>query len=160
MALSADKLRNRRGNGTMTKVVIGTGATIFVGSLAARVTSSARGIAASAATTRRVLGVVDNFTVNGSVDADGVGDTAGTESMDVAYGYEYEFTVATAIRTNTSLGLRVFVADDDEVAGTAVGSAGVRVVAGTLVAWVDETGTSKATGWVKMLGFTSTNIAV
>jgi len=159
-ALSADVIRQKRGIGTTTNMVIGTGATVYIGSLIARGTATARGIAAAVGTVRRVVGVCEAFNVSGSVDADGVGDTSGNERMEVGYGFEYDFNVLTAIRTNTSLGLRVFVSTDNDVGGTAVGTSAVQVVAGTLVAWTDEVGTSKTNGWIKVHGFTSTNIAV
>ncbi len=159
-ALSADKIRQKRGNGTTTDMVIFTGSTVYVGSLIARGTATNRGNAAAVGTVRRVTGVCESFQANGSVDADGVGDTAGNERMVVGYGYEYAFNVLTAIRTNTSLGLRVFVSTDNDVGGTAVGTSAVQVVAGTLVAWVDETGSDKSEGWVKIHGFVDTDIAV
>lgn len=157
MALSADAIRNRRGNGTITRKVIGTGNTIFLGGLVVVRNTTGRALTATAATGRKILGVAQQKI---GADADGIGDTAGTESVDVGRHWEYEFTVETSIRTNTSLGLVVFATDDDEVEGTAVGTAGLRLPVGVLVDWFDQTGTSKATAWIRVGDFGRTNIAV
>ena len=82
---------------------------------------------------------------------------SGTQKALFEYGAEYLFTIKTAIRTNTSLGLNVFVADDDSVGGTAVGTAAARVVVGRLTAFEAS---DKSTGWVAVGVFGPTNIAV
>ena len=162
MALSADAIRNTRGAGNrqVAEYVIGTGKTIYLGSLVALEESTGRAEAATAATGKRIAGVAVEFVANAGGSADGVGDAAGTESVRVAYGDEHEFTVAAAIRTNTSLGLNVFVSDDDTVAGTAVGTAGTRLAVGELVGWVDTDGSDKSLAYVAVRRFASTNIAV
>lgn len=159
MALSADKARPARLAGRQERGAIGTGGTIYVGSLACRRTTTGRLFAATGATGRRVAGVVVRLDgPNGPTTGSGVGNTAGTQYAVIEYGNEWEFTVKTALRTNTSLGLNLFVADDDTVGGTAIGTAGKRLAVGMLTNWsVDG---SKTKGWVAVLTFGKTDIAV
>jgi hypothetical protein len=161
-ALSADKIRAQRGAQTEERAAIGTASTIYVGSLAFRRTTTGRIFAATAATGRRVAGVCVRLDgPNGPGTGSGVGNTSGTQYAVFAYGGEWEMTIKTAIRTNTSLGLNVFAADDDVVAGTAVGTAGKRIVVGELIAWSSTTSTTdKSKGWVAIRSFATTNIAV
>ncbi len=156
-ALTADKSRIKRNDGTRERLVIFTAAKLYLGSLANRLNAGGRAVAATAATGRKFAGVAVGF--EGATQT-GTGVTAATEFVVVEYGHHAQANVITAIRTNTSLGLNVFIADDDSVAGTAVGSAGTRVPAGELLSWVDETGTSKATGWLAVRIFATVNIAV
>lgn len=159
MALTRDTNRKARGTGIEETIAIGTAATLYIGSLAVRRTTTGRALAATAATGRRILGTVirlDSDT-NGPGAGSGVGNTAGTQKALVRYGHEARVTVATAIRTNTSLGLNVFIGDDDKVSGTAVGSAGTRVAAGRLMGWAE---TDKSAGWVALNVIGPTNIAV
>lgn len=159
MALSRDTNRKARGTGIQITETIGTAATVYVGSLVVRRTTTGRAHAATAATGRRILGVVERLDsdVNGLGAGSGVGNTAGTQKALIRYGDERSITVATAIRTNTTLGLNLFVGDDDKVSGTAVGSAGTRVVVGRLVDW---DASDKSTGWVAIAEFGPVNIAV
>lgn len=159
MALSRDTNRKARGVGIEDTIAISTGATVYVGSLVCRVNTTGRASAATAATGRRILGVVERLdsTVNGSGAGTGVGNTSGTQIALIRYGDERYVAVKTAIRTNTSLGLNVFVADDNTVGGTAVGTAATHVSVGELTAWAE---TDKSAGWVAIRRFASTNIAV
>lgn len=147
MALSAHKIRKSRGVAIgQLRVPITTNATIYQGSLAARPNANGRASAATAATVRKILGMVVRLDgPNGPSTGTGVGNTAGTQYAVVEYGNEWSITVATAIRTNAALGLNVFVGSDDQVKGTAAGTAGVRVVVGELVDW---DASDKSTGWV------------
>lgn len=159
MALSADKNRKARGAGQLTTVAIATSSTLYVGSLAARRNTTGRALAATAATGRRILGVVERLDsdVNGPGAGSGVGNTGGTQKALIRYLDERSFTIKTAIRTNTSLGLNVFVGDDDSVGGTAVGTAATHCVVGELVEW---DASDKSTGWVAIRRFAGTDIAV
>jgi hypothetical protein len=158
-ALTQDVVRRSRGVGYREVLAIGTSATLFVGSLVARRNTTGRALAATAATGRRILGVakVLNSTANGPSAGTGVGDTNGTQEVEVEYGNEHLFTIKTALRTNTTLGLNLFVSDDNLAAGTAVGTAAARVVIGRLVAWEAS---DKSTGWISVGVFGPTNIAV
>ena len=158
MALSADKLRNSRGAPYQNRLAVATGSTIYVGSLAVRRSTTGRALAATAATGRRIEGVVVRLDgPNGPGAGTGIGNTGGTQYAIIEYGNEHLVTVATAIRTNTSLGLNVFISDDDKVAGTAVGTAAKRLPVGELVAYEAS---DKSTGWVAIRRFATTNIAV
>jgi len=159
MALTEDKNRKARGSGQKLKVAIATSSTVYVGSLVCRRNTTGRCLAATAATGRRILGVVERLDsdADGPGSGTGVGNTGGTQYAMIRYLDERSFTVATAIRTNTSLGLNVFVSDDDKVCGTAAGTAGKRVAVGELVAW---DASDKSTGWVAIRRFATTNIAV
>lgn len=158
-ALTQDVVRKSRGAGSREVVAIGTSSTLYVGSLLARRTTTGRAVAATAATGRRVLGVAKllNSTTAGPSAGSGVGDTSGTQEVEYEYGNEHLFTIKTAIRTNTSLGLNVFVADDQTVGGTAVGTSAARVNVGRLVAFEAS---DKSTGWVAVAVFGPVNIAV
>ena len=159
MALSADAIINERalGNKQIDEAVIATGSQIYLGGLVNIRTTTGRALPASAATGRRFGGIAVEFV---GPDADGLGDTAGTEKVRIAYGHEVELTVDTAIRTNTTLGLNLFVDADDKVAGTDVGTAGTRIAVGEAVAWSDEDGSDKSKAWVALKRFAKTDIAV
>lgn len=159
MALTQDKIRRSRGTPMTERVAIGTAGTLYVGSLCARRTTTGRAFAGTAATGRKILGVAvcKDGSTTGPGAGTGVGNTGGTQYALVEYGNEHLFTVKTAIRTNTSLGLNVFIADDDSVGGTAVGTAAARIVAGELVAWEAS---DKSTAWVAVRRFANANIAV
>lgn len=147
MALSADKIRKTRGTPLgEERIAIKTGATLYVGSLAGRVEATGRAKAAAAATTERFVGLVTRLEGSSGVGT-GVGDTSGTEYAIVQYGHEALVTIKTAIRTNTSLGFNVFVADDDQAGGTAVGTAATRNAIGELTAFEAS---DKSTGWVAL----------
>lgn len=159
MALSQDTIRARRGSGQQETVAIATGQTVVVGSLVIRSNASGRIRAGGAVAAHRVEGVVERLDsdANGKGAGTGVGNTSGTEKALIRYLDEHEMTIATAIRTNASLGLNVFISDDDTVAGTAVGTSAVRIPAGELVAFSAD---DKSKGWVAVRRFAPTNIAV
>lgn len=158
MALTQDAIRKTRGTPQGEhKIAIQTSATLYVGSLVGRVESTGRAKAAAAATTERCVGLCVKLEGDSGVGT-GVGDAAGTEYAIVQYGMEALITVKTAIRTNTSLGLNVFVADDDQVGGTAVGTSATRNVVGELTAFEAS---DKSTGWVALGNYAPNgNIAV
>lgn len=153
MALSADAIRKSRGTPTgKQRLAIATGSTVYIGSLVCYRTTDSRALAGTAATGRKTAGVAIAFD---GTDADGVGDTAGNEYVWVEYGNEHLFTLKTAIRTDTTVGVNLFIADDDEMGGTAVGTAGVRVPVGECR---QLEGSTQA--WVAVRDFASANIAV
>lgn len=150
MALSKDTPRKARGNRTTHQYAIKTAATVYVGSLVAALNASNR-IEGAKGTSRGIAGVVISLDKSGANGAgSGVGNTAGTELATVAYGDEHEMTIKTTIRTNAALGFNVWMDDDDVVAGTAVGTAGVRVIAGELTAF---SASDKSKGWVKIRSY-------
>ena len=158
-ALTQDVVRKKRGVGGRDTLAIATSITLYVGSLLNRRNTTGRALAATAATGRRILGVAQvlKSTTNGPSAGTGVGNASGTEEVEYEYGNEHLFTIKTAIRTNTSLGLNVFVIDDQTVGGTAAGTAAARVTVGVLRSWEAS---DKSTGWVAVGVFGPINIAV
>src|SRR5690606_8793733 len=159
MALTQDKIRPSRGVGMQVQIPIATSSTVYLGSLAVTRNTTGRLLAGTAATGRRLAGVVvrKDSDASGNDGGSGVGVTSGTQKAMVEYGNEWLFTVKTAIRTNASLGLDVFIADDDSVGGTGVGTAATRIAAGRRVRFEAA---DKSTGWVAVGVFSKTNIAV
>jgi hypothetical protein len=157
-ALTQDAIRRSRGTASMERGSIKTSSTIYIGSIVARANAGQRLVAGTAATGRRIAGVAVRFDgAGGRTGGTGVGNAGGTEYCAYEYGNEHLFTIKTAIRTTTSLGLNVFIADDQTVGGTAVGTSAARVNVGRLVAFEAS---DKSTGWVAVGVFGPTNIAV
>lgn len=158
-ALTQDRVTRKRGAAIRETLVIGTSNTTYVGAIGLRKNTTARLFTGSAATGRRIAGIVvrKDSTTNGNGAGTGVGNTSGTEKVIIEYGNEVSLNVKTAIRTNTSLGLNVFCSDDQTVGGTAVGTSAARIVVGQLRAW---DASDKSTGWVAIGVFGPTNIAV
>ena len=159
-AMTQDRVARKRGSGAIREtLVIGTSNTTYVGAIVNRRTTTARAFTATAATGRRIAGVVvrKDSTANGPGAGTGVGNASGTEKVIIEYGNEVLVGIKTAIRTNTSLGLNVFVSDDQTVGGTAVGTAAARVKAGILRAFEAS---DKSTGWLAVAVFGPTDIAV
>lgn len=157
MALSADKVPQRpsRGRAMKDRAAITTSATVYIGGLVSYVTTTQRVSAASAATNRKPAGVVVAFEADDALPT-GIGNAAGTQYAVFEYGNEWEFTVTTALRTTSVQGLNGFISDDDKIGGTAVGTAGVRVVAGEIT---DAKYTS-TTAWVAIRRFATTNVGI
>lgn len=148
--------KSQRGTPQYTsRLAIKTSSRIYRGTMVNRLNAGGRAVAASAATGRRIAGVAIHFE-GGTVNT-GLGVAGGTEFVTVESGRLYLADVKTAIRTTTSLGLNVFVADDQMVGGTAVGTAAARIVAGRLI---EFEASDKSTAWVHIGVFGPTNIAV
>ena len=157
-ALSQNAIANARGARQLTDIPITTGNQIYIGGLVNQlIGATGRASAGTAATGRRFVGYAYSFIGD---NQDGLGVTGGTEKVRVSYLDELDLAVQTSLRTNTSLGLNVFVKDDATVGGTAVGTGGTQLPVGELVAWVDETGTDKTRAWVAIRRFAQTNIGV
>lgn len=154
MALTNDAVRDVRGDGEFEEVSIATGSQLYINGLVTRKNTTARAVDATAATGHRILGLARSFS---GPTGDGLGVTDGTEKVLVEYLSEAELSIATAIRTNTSLGLNVFVSDNETVGGTGVGTAGTRIAVGELISF---TSTDKSTGYVALRRFAGTDIAV
>lgn len=157
MALTQDSIPNFRGPALADEMVIATGSQLYIGGLVAIDTTTGRAVPASAAADRRIAGYASFFK---GPDQNGLGNTAGDERVVVKHQCELEVGVATAIRTSAALGLSVFVSDDETVGGTAVGTAGVQVAVGELVAFVDETGSDKSRGYVAVRRFAADKIGI
>ncbi len=159
-ALTQDAIREGRGDGTLEEVAIATSSKIYVGSLCAVRLTTGRAVAGTAATGRRVLGVCTGFAGAVTQASDGkggqTGNASGTVRAVLEYDREFEFDVQAALRTNTNIGLNVFIGDDNLVSGTAVGSAGTRIPVGILTKF---TNTAKSKAYVKVRSFAPSNVA-
>lgn len=154
-AATQDQITKARGTPRYeSRIAIKTSSRIYRGTLVNRLNAGGRAVAATAATGRKCAGVAVGFE---GTYATGLGVTGGTEYVNLEAGRLTLLNIKTAIRTTTSLGLNVFVADDTTVGGTAVGTSAARVVAGRLV---EFEASDKSTGWVDVLTVGSTNIAV
>lgn len=158
-ALTQDRVTKPRGTYLVQDYTIGTSNTVYLGGIVHRKNVGGRVFAGTAATGRRIAGIVTrkDSTTDGPGAGTGVGNASGTQKVQVAYDGEFLLNVKTAIRTNTSLGLVVFCADDQTVGGTAVGTAAARVSVGILRAFEAS---DKSTGWVKVGAILPVNIAV
>ena len=147
-AQTQDEIRTTRGLPSGEEIfTINTSSTVYRGSLIGLLEADGRAIAAAAATNQRFAGIAVDLISDGAATGTGVGVAGGTEKVQVQWGHEVLMNVATAIRTTTSLGLDVFVADDQTVGGTAVGTAATRNVVGELVAFEAA---DKSTAWVRL----------
>lgn len=126
MALSADTARKRKHLplARHESHAAGTSATIYVGSLVALNTSTGRAVAASAAASRRFLGVSEQQVT---------GNTGGTVNVKYLYGHAEYMDAATAL-TKAYIGRCCVVSDDDKVTtASAAGTAGVQVRVGEVL---------------------------
>jgi len=154
MASTAD--RNTRARALNNKVVethtITTAQTVYIGTLVnfvattGRVTPAVRNIAS-----RRFAGIVESIVNDsGSVLSAATGNTAGTVKCQISYGHEVLLNVKTAARTFTSVGMNVFVSDNDTVtdttdAGTSTSNRRIKI--GALV---QMEASDKSTAWVSL----------
>jgi hypothetical protein len=148
-AVTADRLSTVRGLDQVIEdeVAIATASTVYVGALA-NFNTGGRVVSATAAASRRFAGeVVAILNDSGSPISAATGNTAGTIKARIRYGHQMLLNVITAARTFTNLGKTVYVADNQSVNGTGVGTAGVRVAVGALMSFDDST---KATAWVAL----------
>lgn len=143
-ALTQDRITRTVRGGTILNddIAIKTSSRIYRGGFVNRLNAGGRAVAATAATGRRLAGLSVGF--RGAVGT-GLGVAGGTEYVKVERNVLGLVNIKTAIRTTTSLGLNVFVSDDNTVGGTAVGTSAARVVAGTLMRFEAS---DKSTGWV------------
>lgn len=144
-----------RGVPNEEELVIKTGSQIIGGGLVSRVTATGKAIPAAKTAATRIAGVAVQFR---GPNADGLGVAGGTEKVIVAWDYEVQLDVKTAIRTTTHLDLVVFVSDDKTVMGTAAGTAAVRIPVGQMRSFVD--GSTKTKAWVQVRRTLPVNIAV
>lgn len=150
-AITADALREERAtnNKVVETIAVTTSNTVYIGALVNFVASTGRVASATAAASRRFAGIVEGI-VN---DAGGTlsaitGNTAGTVKVRVAYGHQVKLAVLTAAQTFTNVSKYVYIADNNSVTdATAAGTAGVRVVVGSLAAF---TSSAKTSAWVDL----------
>lgn len=142
MALSEATVRLQRNAGSKKyhDYEVGTGATIYTGSLVCVDTSTGRAVAATDAASRKFLGVAAETKT---------GDTGGTVRCRVEWNVEAKVTAATAL-TQAYIGSNVAVSDDDAVTTVSDSSNSVRV--GELVS---ITGTN---AWVALRNFSESDV--
>ena len=125
-ALSAEasrKERNIQGK-CVGRYPVGTGNTIYKGSLVVYMETTGRALAGTAAVTRSFLGVAEETAT---------GNTGGTVSVDVAWGHEVLID-ANAAATAAYVCANVAVADDNQVTTASdAGTAGVQVLVGEAI---------------------------
>ena len=154
-ALSADKIRDRRGT-NLTRVEafsVKTSATLYIGSMCALTTLN-RVQAAAAATGLRPAGVcVGVVNESGTQITAITGNAGGTVKALIEWGSEFLVDVSAAAQTYINVGKTVYIATDNEVTDTtAAGTAAVRVAIGVLTQF--ETG--KTVAWVQMRNYGDT----
>lgn len=144
-ALTQDKVFQTRGTGVRQKVAIKTSATVYRGGFGSIVPGTGRLKASAAAAGEHFGGLIVDF--DGPTGGTGVGNASGTEYAIIEYGNEVKCVVKTAYRTNTFLNFNMFVSNDQEIGGTAVGTSAARQVAGELTAFEAS---DKSTAWLAL----------
>lgn len=132
MAITAAVARRTRNRQAVkyNHYTVGTGATIVQGALVNFNITTERAVHATAAASRKFLGMATETKT---------GNTAGTVKVRVEWGMEAEIDPATAL-TGAYTGSNVAIADNDVVTTmSGAGTAGVRVRVGELVEWVSAT---------------------
>ncbi len=150
-AVTADQLSVTRAIDQLIEDVfpITTSNTLYVGALCNFVTTTGRVASATAATGRAFAGeVLEILDESGTVVSAGTGNAGGTVKARIGWNHEMLLNIKTAIRTFTSLGKGVYLADNVTVGGTAVGTSAVRVPVGQLASFLSLS--DKTQGWVKL----------
>ena len=150
-AVTADQVPFVRSlqNATYEVKPIKTSITLYVGTLVSFSTIGRLVDGAAAASTTFAGELVAILNDSGALIAAGTGNSGGTVLGLFRYGHEMRLGVKTSSRTYSNLGKSILIADNVTVAGTSVGTAGVRVIAGALTEFA-VTGAAPATAWVRL----------
>jgi hypothetical protein len=150
-AATADQVSTVRSlqNATYEVKAIKTAITLYVGTLVSFSTIGRLVDGAAVASTTFAGELVAILNDSGAIITAGTGNTAGTVLGLFRYGHEMRLGVKTSSRTYSNLGKSALIADNVNVGGTSVGTAGVRVVAGTLTEFA-VTGAAPASAWVRL----------
>ena len=145
-AVTADYISSVKLEGVHEDVAaIKTGVTLYTGTLVCKNTLGRLVDGDNLADYTMAGELVEIINDSGAVIAAGTGNTGGTVKGKYRWGHQYLASVLTAARTYSNLNRNVYVMTNREVSDlTAAGTAAVRVIAGTLVAF----GSTTATGWV------------
>ena len=146
-AVTADQISSIRGTNDIIEetVAIATAGTVYLGTLAV-FTTAGRIANGTAVASRRFAGeVVEIVNDSGSLIAAATGNTAGTVKARIRYGHQILVGVKTSSRTFTNLGKTGLLYTNNDVSGTSVGTAGVRIPVGQIVQFADA---NKTTAWV------------
>ncbi len=150
-AVTADQVPFVRSlqNATYDVKAIKTSVTVYVGTLVS-FSSIGRLIDGAATAATMFAGeLVAILNDSGAIVTAGTGNAGGTVLGLYRYGHEMRLAVKTSTRTYSNLGKSVHIADNVTVAGTSVGTAAVRIVAGALTEFA-VTGAAPATAWVRL----------
>lgn len=146
-AVTADQISSIRGTNDIIEetVAIATAGTVYLGTLAV-FTTAGRIANGTAVASRRFAGeVVEIVNDSGSLITAATGNTAGTVKARIRYGHQILVGVKTSSRTFTNLGKTGLLYTNNDVSGTSVGTAGVRIPVGQIVQFADA---NKTTAWV------------
>lgn len=142
LSSATGRLTRNVANKKFHEYVVGTSATIYAGSLVAVDTSTGRAVAATAAASRKFLGLSEETKT---------GDTGGTVRCRVVWNCEAKVTGATAL-TQAYIGSNVAISDDNTVTTMSAISSAKQVRAGELVS---ITGTD---AWVSLRNFSESDV--
>jgi hypothetical protein len=147
-AVTADTISSVRALNNATEAVypVKTAGVVYIGALACMTTIGRVQSATAAASLTFAGEVVEVLNDSGAAIVAGTGNAGGTVKAKIRWGHEMLLGVKTSTRTYSNIGKTVHVSTNVDVAGTSVGTAGVRVLAGTLTQFGDTT----ATGWVRL----------
>ena len=135
-AVTADQIRQERALNlkVFETAAVVTGQTVYLGTLLCQAPGSAR-VRNGAATANYVCVGIAEELVNdsGSFLSAITGNTAGTVRVKYSWGQEALFTLITAARTYTNINKTALLKTNNELEGTAVGTAAVRIAVGQIV---------------------------
>ena len=152
-AVTADQIRLERAleSKVMSTATVGTANTVYIGTLCAFKPASARVWNATPTASWTLAGIVEGVVNDsGTPIAAITGNTAGTIKVRYSWGQEALFTLITAARTYTNINKTAIMKTNNEVDGTAVGTALVRMQVGAIV---EQEAASLATVWVAIRRF-------
>jgi hypothetical protein len=156
-AVTADQIRKERSLHTKeyATAAVFTGQTVYIGTLLCFPPGSAR-VRNGAATANYICAGICEELINdsGSPLSAITGNTAGTVRVKYSYGHECSFVLITAARTYTNINKTALIKTNNELEGTAVGTAAVRIPVGTIV---ETDAAALATVWVAIRRFGTGN---
>ncbi len=134
-AVTADQIRIERGvqNKVYATYAVTTSQTVYIGALASWAPGSNRVRSGAATANYRCAGLVESVVNDsGSFISAITGNADGTVKVRVSYGQEILITCITAMYTYTNLNKTALLKTNNEVEGTAVGTAAVRQAVGMI----------------------------
>ncbi len=148
-AVTADQIRIERGiqNKVYTTYPVVTSQTVYIGTLVSHAPGGSGRVRSGAATANyKFAGVVESVVNDsGSFISAITGNADGTVKVRVSYGQEILITCLTAMYTSTNLNRTALLKTNNEVDGTAVGTAALRQAVG-MVTQLESTNLV----WVKL----------
>lgn len=149
-AVTADQIRQERAleGKVFSTAAVGTSNVVYIGCLLAFKPGSARVWNATKTASWSLAGICEGLVNDsGNFLSTITGNTAGTVKVRYSWGQEALFTLLTGARTFTNLNKTALMATNNELDGTAVGTAALRMSVGMIVE--AETSTL-STVWVKI----------